>query len=315
MVSQGRVIFWLTMEMVFFEDQTSILASELKDIGMITNALFIDLDQDDDQDLIVVGEFMGIEIFLNDKGSFLKKFSELQNDKGWWSALKITDVNQDGFPDLILGNHGENSRFRASKEQPICLFVNDFDHNGALDPVMGFTAADGKVYPYNLRHNLIDQMKGLKKKFPDYNSFKNADLNLIFSEEALSLSTKATVIELKTSIYINDGNGGFESISLPKEVQMSPVFAIETGDFDLDGDTDIVLGGNLFRVKPEVGRYDASFGTFLENTGNDAIGAPIFKTTPGNKGLKVTGEVRSIQKTNNTLLFIRNSDSILRYKF
>ena len=298
-----------------FVDQTAILAPELSEIGMITDANFNDIDADGDLDLVIVGEFMGIEIFLNDKGSFLKKFSELQNDKGWWSALKITDVNQDGFPDLILGNHGENSRFRASKEQPICLFVNDFDHNGALDPVMGFTAADGKVYPYNLRHNLIDQMKGLKKKFPDYNSFKNADLNLIFSEEALSLSTKATVIELKTSIYINDGNGGFESISLPKEVQMSPVFAIETGDFDLDGDTDIVLGGNLFRVKPEVGRYDASFGTFLENTGNDAIGAPIFKTTPGNKGLKVTGEVRSIQKTNNTLLFIRNSDSILRYKF
>jgi hypothetical protein len=96
---------------------------------------------------------------------------------------------------------------------------------------------------------------------------------------------------------------------------MSPVFAIETGDFDLDGDTDIVLGGNLFRVKPEVGRYDASFGTFLENTGNDALGSPLFKTTPGNKGLKVTGEVRSILKTHNSLLFVRNSDAILRYTF
>ena len=298
-----------------FADQTAILAPGLNEIGMITDANFNDIDTDGDLDLVVIGEFMGIEIFLNDQGSFTKKASELQQEKGWWSALKIADVNQDGFPDLIVGNHGENSRFKASKEQPICLFVQDFDQNGALDPVMGFTAADGKVYPYNLRHNLIDQMKGLKKKFPDYNSFKNADLKAIFSEEALNLSTKATAIELKTSIYINDGNGGFTSISLPKQVQMSPVFAIETGDFDLDGDTDIVLGGNLFRVKPEVGRYDASFGTFLENTGNDTIGAPIFKATPGNKGLKVTGEVRSIQKINNTLLFVRNSDAILRYTF
>ena len=298
-----------------FTDQTAILAPELNKIGMITDANFNDIDADGDLDLVVVGEFMGIEIFLNDQGSFTKKASELQQEKGWWSALKITDVNQDGFPDLIVGNHGENSRFKASKEQPICLFVQDFDQNGALDPVMGFTAADGKVYPYNLRHNLIDQMKGLKKKFPDYNSFKNADLKTIFSEEALNLSTKATAVELKTSIYINDGNGGFTSIPLPKQVQMSPIFAIETGDFDLDGDIDIVLAGNLFRVKPEVGRYDASFGTFLENTGNDTIGTPIFKVTPGNKGLKVTGEVRSIQKTNNTLLFVRNSDAILRYKF
>ena len=298
-----------------FADQTAILAPGLNEIGMITDANFNDIDTDGDLDLVVIGEFMGIEIFLNDQGSFTKKASELQQEKGWWSALKIADVNQDGFPDLILGNHGENSRFKASKEQPICLFVQDFDQNGALDPVMGFTATDGKVYPYNLRHNLIDQMKGLKKKFPDYNSFKNADLNTIFSEEALNLSTKATAVELKTSIYINDGNGGFTSIPLPKQVQMSPIFAIETGDFDLDGDIDIVLAGNLFRVKPEVGRYDASFGTFLENTGNDTIGTPIFKVTPGNKGLKVTGEVRSIQKTNNTLLFVRNSDAILRYKF
>ena len=298
-----------------FADQTAILAPGLNEIGMITDANFNDIDTDGDLDLVVIGEFMGIEIFLNDQGSFTKKASELQQEKGWWSALKIADVNQDGFPDLIVGNHGENSRFKASKEQPICLFVQDFDQNGALDPVMGFTATDGKVYPYNLRHNLIDQMKGLKKKFPDYNSFKNADLNTIFSEEALNLSTKATAVELKTSIYINDGNGGFTSIPLPKQVQMSPIFAIETGDFDLDGDIDIVLAGNLFRVKPEVGRYDASFGTFLENTGNDTIGTPIFKVTPGNKGLKVTGEVRSIQKTNNTLLFVRNSDAFLRYKF
>ena len=298
-----------------FADQTAILAPGLNEIGMITDANFNDIDTDGDLDLVVIGEFMGIEIFLNDQGSFTKKASELQQEKGWWSALKIADVNQDGFPDLIVGNHGENSRFKASKEQPICLFVQDFDQNGALDPVMGFTATYGKVYPYNLRHNLIDQMKGLKKKFPDYNSFKNADLNTIFSEEALNLSTKATAVELKTSIYINDGNGGFTSIPLPKQVQMSPIFAIETGDFDLDGDIDIVLAGNLFRVKPEVGRYDASFGTFLENTGNDTIGTPIFKVTPGNKGLKVTGEVRSIQKTNNTLLFVRNSDAILRYKF
>ena len=177
-----------------FADQTAILAPGLNEIGMITDANFNDIDTDGDLDLVVIGEFMGIEIFLNDQGSFTKKASELQQEKGWWSALKIADVNQDGFPDLIVGNHGENSRFKASKEQPICLFVQDFDQNGALDPVMGFTATDGKVYPYNLRHNLIDQMKGLKKKFPDYNSFKNADLNTIFSEEALNLSTKATAV-------------------------------------------------------------------------------------------------------------------------
>ncbi|MCO4780087.1 MAG: VCBS repeat-containing protein, partial [Flavobacteriaceae bacterium] len=115
-----------------FADQTAILAPGLNEIGMITDANFNDIDADGDLDLVVIGEFMGIEIFLNDQGFFTKKASELQQEKGWWSALKIADVNQDGFPDLIVGNHGENSRFKASKEQPICLFVQDFDQNGAL---------------------------------------------------------------------------------------------------------------------------------------------------------------------------------------
>lgn len=299
-----------------FTEETPKLAPELKEIGMITAASFSDIDTDGDLDLVVVGEFMGIEIFINNQGSFKKKISPLQGKKGWWTALKIADVNQDGFPDLLVGNHGENSRFKASESKPIHLYVKDFDNNGALDPVMGFTAENGKVYPYNLRHNLIDQMKGLKKKFPDYNSFKNADLTTIFSKEALNESTHITANELKTSLFLNDGKGGFKTAPLPKKAQMAPVFAIETGDFDKDGDIDIILGGNLFRVKPEVGRYDASFGTYLENNGSTKNGTLRFNTPPGNKGLKINGEVRSIQKlNNNTLLFARNSDSILRYTF
>jgi len=293
-----------------FVDQTETVAPSLSYIGMITDAAFSDLDGDLDQDLVVVGEFMGVEIFLNNKGKFTKLESPLSLEKGWWSALKITDVNGDGLADLIIGNHGENSRFKASKTMPIALFVKDYDSNGALDPILSFTGADGKFYPYNLRHTLIDQMKGLKKLFPDYKSFKNADLNAIFTKEALDQSLKLEVNEMKTSIYLNLGQLKFKPIELPKAVQMAPVFAIETYDFDHDGDIDIVMGGNLFRVKPEVGRYDASFGTYLEN-----LGSGKFLSTPGNKGLKVRGEIRSIQIVNNKLLFARNSDSLSLYTF
>jgi len=293
-----------------FTDRTEIIAPSLYNIGMITDAAFSDLDGDLDQDLVVIGEFMGVEIFLNNKGQFTKLENPIGLEKGWWSALKITDINGDGLADLIIGNHGENSRFKASKTMPIALFVKDFDSNGALDPILSFTGADGKYYPYNLRHNLIDQIKGLKKLFPDYNSFKNADLNTIFTKEALDHSLKLVANEMKTSIYLNLGQLKFKSIELPKAVQMAPVFAIETHDFDHDGDIDIVMGGNLFRVKPEVGRYDASFGIYLEN-----LGSGKFSSTPGNKGLKVRGEIRSIQIVNNKLLFARNSDSLSLYTF
>lgn len=293
-----------------FTDQTSSLAKDLAGIGMVTAASFSDIDGDLDLDLIITGEFMGIEILTNTNGRFKKSNGPLSKQKGWWSALQIADLNQDGRPDLVVGNHGENSRFKAFKDQPITLYIKDFDANGALDPVLSFTAQNGKQYPYNLRHNLIDQMKGLKKRFPNYSSFKNADMTSIFSKEALAQSVIQTAYEMKTSIFINQGGGQFQSVALPKAVQIAPVYAIAAQDFDHDGDIDVVLGGNLFRVKPEVGRYDASFGTFLENKGNGN-----FSATPGNKGLKVTGEVRSVQVLGNTLIFARNSNTLSSFTF
>ncbi|MCW1952814.1 MAG: VCBS repeat-containing protein [Flavobacteriia bacterium] len=293
-----------------FEDKTQEWAPTLSEIGMITVADFSDLDGDSDLDLVLSGEFMGIHILLNDGSKFSAMEAGLSQQKGWWSAIKIADLNADGFPDIILGNHGENSRFKATRERPLALFVKDYDQNGALDPILSFMGEDQKYYPYNLRHNLIDQMKGLKKSFPDYKSFKNADLSVILTQEAMDQSLKLEANEMKTKIFLNQKGAKFTPIELPVSVQMAPVFAIETYDFDKDGDVDIVMGGNLFRVKPEVGRYDASFGTYLENQGNNT-----FRSFAGNKGFTLRGEIRSIQIMNNQLLVTKNSDSISLFNF
>ena len=149
---------------------------------MITDALFQDIDLDGDEDLVVVGEFMGIEIFNNDNGTFSKlKDNKLSELKGWWNTIYATDIDSDGDVDLIAGNHGLNSGFKATNENPITLYSKDFDGNGFIDPIMTFRADNGKDYPYALRHNLIDQIKSLKKKFPNYESFKDADINGIFT--------------------------------------------------------------------------------------------------------------------------------------
>ncbi|NCO63071.1 MAG: VCBS repeat-containing protein [Flavobacteriales bacterium] len=294
-----------------FTNITDLKANDLKNIGMITDAVFQDLDTDGDDDLIVVGEFMGVEIFVNEKGTFTKrKDYAVSNLKGWWNTMHQADLDNDGDLDIILGNHGLNSRFKASKEYPITLYSKDFDNNGFIDPILTFRASDGKDYPYALMHNLIDQIKSLRKTFLDYESFKKADIKTIFNAQQLSDVKTLEANTLSSIILINKGNFDFEIQQLPIEAQFSCIYAIETDDFDKDGDQDMVLGGNLFNVKPEVGRYDASYGVYLENLGN-----MTFKSHNQGKGFTLNGEIRDFIINNKKLIVARNSDSLAIFKY
>ena len=281
------------------------------DIGMITDAKFFDLDNDGYDELIIVGEFMGIEIFKNNKG-VLKRIenNNLSEIKGWWSKLEVGDFNNDGLVDLVVANHGTNSRFRASNDKPISIYMNDFDNNGRLDPILTFRAENGKDYPYSLRHDLINQMRVLTKKFPNYESFKNSDIQKIFTPELISNSIIKSVNELETSIFINKGEFKFERIKLPKEVQFSPTMAIFPYDFDKDGDLDVLMGGNLFGVKPEMGRYDSTYGVYIENLGNNK-----FKFHDDGKGFFIKGEIREILNNENELYIVRNNKELIKYEF
>ena len=294
-----------------FTNVTDKIAGELNGIGMVTDALFQDLDADGDDDLIVVGEFMGIEIFVNEKGAFNRKAdNSIAGLKGWWNTIHSADLDNDGDLDFIVGNHGLNSRFKASTEKPITLFSKDFDGNGFIDPVLTFRADNGKNYPYALRHNLIDQMKGLKKKFPNYESFKNASIQEIFTPDELNGANILEVNTLASMVIINQGDFKFIAQELPLEAQFSTIYAITTGDFDKDGDQDIVLGGNLYNVKPEVGRYDASYGVYLEN-----LGDMKFRSNKNGDGFLVKGEIRDFILNKNKLIVARNSDSLVIFKY
>jgi hypothetical protein len=294
-----------------FKESSLSLAPEFKDLGMITDAVFVDLNNDNYKDLIVVGEFMGIQIFENQKGKFSKlKNNKLANLKGWWNTIAIADLDNDGNQDIIVGNHGLNSRFKASMKQPIKLYAKDFDGNSYVDPILGFTADNGKEYPYALRHNLVDQLKYLSKKYPDYESFKEATIQDIFSEKELEGSIKLEANTLSSIVVYNEGNFNFKVEALPYKAQLSPVYAIATSDFDKDGDIDIILGGNLFGVMPEFGRYDASFGNYLENLGNRK-----FKHFNTEKGLNIKGQIRDIKAVNNQAFISKNSDSLEVYNY
>ncbi len=294
-----------------FTEKSNEFAPEFKNLGMITDAIFIDINNDNFKDLVVVGEFMGIEVFENNKGIFKKsKSNKLSNLKGWWNTIEQSDLDNDGDLDLIVGNHGLNSRFRASEKEPIKLFANDYDGNSFLDPILAFTAENGKQYPYALRHNLVDQLKYLSKKYPDYESFKNASIDSIFTKEQLDNSLILEANILSSVALINNGDFTFEVKELPFNAQLTPIYAISTDDFDSDGDQDIILGGNLDGVMPEFGRYDASFGTYLENIGN-----ANFKSHKTGKGLNIRGQVRAIKNIKSKIFITKNNDSLEVYNY
>jgi len=254
---------------------------------------------------------MGILFFENNDGEFSAiENHPLANKKGWWNKMHAVDFDQDGDLDLIIGNHGKNSRFKASEKNPIKLYLNDFDSNGSVEGILTFIDSNNNEFPYALRHDLIDQIKSLKKKFPNYESFKNATIETILETEKLETAFVQEVNFLASVILENKEDFDFTLIELPTEAQLSPIYAIDHGDFDKDGDIDIVLGGNLYKTKPEVGIYDASYGVFLEQ-----IEPSIFISTKGGKGFSVKGEIRDFKVFDNTLYVLRNNDSIKSFKY
>lgn len=278
-----------------FSDVTSNIAPELKNIGMIRDMLWEDIDGDGDKDIIVTGDWMPITVLFNENGRFSVKkdaFGSVKTE-GWWNCLASGDFDSDGDIDFVAGNHGLNSRFKATPEKPVTMYVNDFDLNGDVEQVICIWDGD-KSFPLALKHDLTKQIPALERKYPKYEMYKDQQIQDIFALDQIKNSVQLNAFLLETSLFLNDGSGKFTLKPLPAEVQFSPVYTAETGDYNGDGFTDILLGGNLHNVKPEVGRYDASYGTFLAGDGKGGyinIPAKI-------SGFRLNGEVRDITEIN-----------------
>jgi enediyne biosynthesis protein E4 len=288
-----------------FKGVTPEVAPELKTLGMVCDAIWCDIDNDKDLDLLVVGEWIPLSIFKNEGGKLLK-INTLAKSNGWWNCIKAGDFNGDGLMDFVVGNHGLNSRFKASETAPLSMFVNDFDDNGMAEPIIcGFNG--GQSYPMVLRQDIVSQMPSLKKKYLYFKNYKEQKISDIFAAEKVQKALKYEAFNLKSSILINKGNGQFEIKDLPIEAQLSPVFGIAVEDFDKDGKLDIALSGNFSRSKPEVGTYLANYGTLLRGDGQGNFQALK------NSGFKTIGEGRDLLtlKTGNKNLFISslNNDS------
>ena len=235
----------------------------LANAGMVTDASWSDIDSDGDKDLVVVGDWMAIHIFKNENGSFREAVT-IPNSNGWWNRIQSADLDQDGDMDFVLGNWGLNTKFKASPERPLTMYVNDFDNNGKSECIINwYPPMDATAYPFSTKPELTSQLPALRKQILKYADYGNKTYDSLFTPEMRNKALRYEVNYLRSAVLWNQ-NGDFELQALPNTAQLSPVFGIVADDIDGDGKMDIWLGGNFYALKPQAGRHNASKGVFLK---------------------------------------------------
>jgi hypothetical protein len=298
-----------------FTDVTATLAPELARVGMVTDAVWRDVDGDGRLDLVVVGEWMPITVFHNAGGGRLKRVPVrgLETSDGWWNRIVAADVNGDGRVDFVVGNLGLNSRLRATAQEPVTMYVKDFLGNGIAEQVICLYN-HGKNYPLALRDDLIRGLPYLAARFPSYRDYADKTVTDIFSPSELQGAVLKKAYTFATSLALNNGDGSFTLVPLPDEAQLAPVYGILASDLDRDGHTDLLLAGNFDGFKPEIGRMHASYGLFLRGDGKGGF-TPV---PPRESGFRVPGQARDIQRlrtpSGERYVVTRNNDRPLIFR-
>jgi hypothetical protein len=287
---------------IFSEASSDII--DLKNLGMVTDAAWVDIDRDQDADLVLTGDWMPVTIFKNEQHQFTRANASLTC--GWWNCIVPSDIDEDGDMDLIIGNFGTNSNLHPSLNEPVKLYIGDFDKNLTPDPVLTYFR-HGTEYPVMSLDALSGQMVFLKKKYRSYVDFSTKPISEIFSSDQLRGAEVLQVTSFRSTIALNDGKGNFEFRDLPADAQISSTHSIVVFDFNRDGNLDILLAGNSYDLTPTIGRLDASPGTLLLGQGNGEFVA----TDNAELNLMLEGQVRDLQiistKENNYLLAGRNN--------
>lgn len=239
----------------------------LDDLGMVTDAVWDDFDEDGTKDLIVVGEWMQPIFLKNNNGSLTKVSSPLDNSlNGLWKKIVPFDIDADGDTDYLLGNWGTNSKFKASEEAPMRIYYGDFDHNGQSETITAIKK-NGQYYPLEGLDALASQMVSLRKKFTTYSSFAGKSIEEIFDKETLK-KTKILEVEELRSGYLENNRGNYRFKPFGPEMQTAPLLSFLPFDFDDDGELEVLAAGNYFGVKPYHGRLDSFPGALLQTEGS-----------------------------------------------
>jgi hypothetical protein len=291
-------------------DATASVCPLLQTGALINDAVFVDLNRDGYPDLVTVGEWAPITVYLNRKGMLQDATKEYIPfaTSGWWNCIAADDLDGDGYPDLIAGNQGWNNQFRASEKEPMELFYKDFDGNGSVDPILCYYL-QGKPYPAFSRDDIMEQMPGLKKQFLYYTDFADAGLNDLFDSDEREDMQQLRANELATVILKNNGRQ-FTPQSLPAEAQYAPVYAITVLDANGDGKKDVLLAGNNSYTRIKFARFDAGRGTLLLNDGKGGWKYASQSVS----GLGLWGNVRAAAQLGDHLVFGRNDGTASVYQ-
>jgi hypothetical protein len=291
-----------------FTDQTKAYSPELANIGMITDAVWVDLNADKTNELLLVGEFVPLTVLQLKGKTFENTTKEYLDQKysGWWNKIAIGDFNQDQKPDILIGNMGLNTQFGASKDQPVEMYAKDFDKNGSVDPILCYYI-QGKSYPFVTRDELLNQLSYLKPNYTNYESFSKVIMTEIFKNDELNDAQHLEANHMATTLFLSGKDGKYQMGNLPIQAQYSSVNSISIADYNQDGHQDLLLMGNNSYAKLRLGKFDANYGTLLQGNGKGGF-TYISQTL---SGLKIWGDVRSSLMFDNKVLFGVNGGKVV----
>lgn len=291
-----------------FSDETENVAAGLTSIGITLDATWADINGDNQADLIIVGEWMPVVLYINKKGKLEQQLNSGIDSRGWWNCVEAADFDGDGDQDLITGNFGMNNQFKATAERPVTLYYDDFDKNGSVDPLLNYYIGN-KSYPSATRDELTDQLPSFKKKFPNYASYVSTTIDGILSNDELS---KAKVLKSTTfnTMYWQNDRGTLVPKQLPSEIQFAPITAISISDLNGDGHLDFIAAGNLSGGRARFGKATGNYGSVFLGDGHGA-----FSFVPAlQSGICVRGDVKKIVQHNGRFVFAINNDVPVVYE-